>query len=296
MTQILLKGSAGEYSACGSGHKVIIERNDMSALVLTGLRSLTPKLVVDSLHQSGHVDTARKELLPEAQKQLELLTKISAGVGGLEFGAKAPALLVRAMYSTSQIIGIDMSNNDVDSLLTIFNAFLDSRGSSPDADQSKADLTGITAYSLGECGDDGAVREFLGNVYEDPRLGLDTEQPMNQKPSETRKLLLHAVEYRPALNQLILDALCFGDLDEVAIAVGRLDELATLLRQNQGSISSNVQDWCEAFCDALRERAQSSAGARPILNPLSEKLVSLHDLAALLELSLSGRNSPGMPR
>lgn len=268
----------------------------MSELVLTGLRSLKEPLVIDSLHQSGHVDTTKKELVPDAQKQLELLTKISSGVGALEFGGKAPALLVRAMYSASQIIGIDMSNKDVESLLQIFNAFLEARGNSPDAEQSKADLTGITAYSLGECGDEGAVREFLGNVYQDPRLDLDTEHSINQKPSETRKLLLHAVEYRPALNQLILDALDFGDLDEVGIAVGRLDELASLLRQERGTIPAHLQQWCDAFCDALRTREQGPGGIQPIFNPLSEKFVSLRDLEQLLEISLKGGNSLGTPR
>jgi hypothetical protein len=240
------------------------------------------------MHQSGHQNPLEKALLPAARDQLGHLKGLSKDLGSDHFGGRGVALLGRALYTASQIIGPDsgMANNDIDQVIAIYRDFLEARGNAVGSERAKADLTGITAFSLGEFRDNGALRSFLDDVYRDSRVGLDTRLPENQRSSETRKLLLHAIDYRPALNQLIVDALDFGDLDEVSIAVGRLDEFAMLLSNGQCTPGSAHGDWVETFADALRQRSEQHTAPCDVINPLNGKAIALVDMASLLELSL----------
>lgn len=288
MPEILLETSRTEYSSCRGSHGLINQPSEASKLVNRGLASRDAEAVLSAMHQSGHQDTFQKALLPAAREQLGHLKDLSPDVGRHQFGERGVSLLGRAVYTASKIIGpdSDMARDDIDQVIGIYQDFLDARGTAEGSERAKADLTGITAFSLGEFGDNGALRSFLDDVYSDNRLGLDTASPENQRSSETRKLLLHAIAYRPALNQLILDALDFGDLDEVSIAVGRLDEFAALLRETTSARGGAHGDWVDTFAAALRERAVQLPSRGEVINPLNGRSVALVDIAKLLELSV----------
>ncbi len=288
MPEILLEASRREYSNCGTGHSLIREPLQADRLVNRGLASDDTGVVLAAMHQSGHQFSSQKALLPAARGQIGLLKELSFEVGKDQFGERGVTLLGRAVYTASMIIGPDseMASDDIENVIEIFRDFLDARGDSEGSERAKADLAGITAFSLGEFGNNGALRSFLKDVYNDRRLGLNTELSENQRSSETRKLLLHAIAYRSALNQLILDALYYGDIDEVSIAVGRIDEYASLLRQNKSPQTSGHGDWVESFKEALRYRAGRNPECNEVINPLNARRVRLLDVARVVELSL----------
>jgi hypothetical protein len=287
MAEILIEGSRKEYSTCGDGHKLIRNVDEAQRLINADLRSAREELILSGLHQSGHQDVSLKGLLPAAREQLALLTDLSREVGTLKLGERGLVLLGRSVFTASRIVGKDMATEDVDNVRKIFFDFLDARGTAEGTERSKADIAAITAFSLGESGNGEELNRFMNEVYSDARLGLNTEKKENCSSSEVRKLLLYAIAYRPALNQLILDALDFGDVDEVCIAVGRIDEFATLLRENPGSISPSNREWSEVFAQALRQRMELLPGRGEVVNPLTTYTVSLANLAQLLELSVT---------
>jgi len=288
MAEILLASSSSAYKSCGSGHKLITDISTAQSLVTSGLESGDSSTVLAALHQSGHQDLDGIALVPEARSQLGSLKDLSVPIAQGELGDAASALLGRAVFTSARILGkgSDMNSTDADVLIKIFDDFLRVRANTFGSEQAKADLTGITAFGLGELGEPAVVQQFLNSVYVDARLDLNTDLTHNQRASETRKLLLHAIEYCPALNQLIVDALDHGGIPEVSIAIGRLGEFERLLSKVAPDAARRHSDWIECFRDALQNLPNRIKDLEKVVNPLNQKEVAMQDTVNLLGLYL----------
>jgi hypothetical protein len=276
MAEILLARSSSAYKSCGPDHKLITDISIAQSLVTSGLESGEPSTVLAALHHSGHQDLDGRALVPEARSQLGSLKDLSVPIAQGKLGDDASALLGRAVFTSARILGkgSDMNSTDADGLIKIFDDFLSVRANTLGSEQAKADLTGITAFGLGELGEPAVVQQFLNSVYVDARLDLNTDLTHNQRASETRKLLLHAIEY----------ALDYGGIPEVSIAIGRLGEFERLLSQVTPDAARRHSDWIECFRGALQNLPNRIKGLEKVVNPLNQKEVTVQDTVKLLGL------------